>query len=115
MAAEIERKFLLDRLPSGLGGRDRIEIEQGYLAVSEAAEVRLRRAGEHGTLTVKRGHGRAREEFEVEISASQSSRSSSPPASVPAPSGRRDGSAARSATIPASPTRCLPRVVSLRR
>src|SRR5580698_6882141 len=71
MAAEIERKFLLERLPSGLGGRDRIEIEQGYLAVSEDAEVRVRRAGEHRTLTVKRGHGAEREEFEVEISAEQ--------------------------------------------
>lgn len=44
-----------------------MRIEQGYLAIGEEVEVRLRRAGEKRLLTVKRGHGEVREEVEIEI------------------------------------------------
>lgn len=64
---EIERKFLIDRVPAGLDGPAGTHIAQGYLAIDEEAEVRLRRAGDRFTLTVKNGHGESRSETEVEI------------------------------------------------
>jgi CYTH domain-containing protein/CHAD domain-containing protein len=71
VAAEIERKFLLGRLPGDLDRYPSKRIEQGYLAISKQAEVRLRRADEERTLTVKRGSGEAREEIEVELGPEQ--------------------------------------------
>ena len=71
MPAEIERKFLLAWAPDGLRERPFTQIEQGYLAIGEAVEVRLRRAGERRLLTVKRGHGEVREEVEVGIGAAE--------------------------------------------
>jgi CYTH domain-containing protein/CHAD domain-containing protein len=71
MAAEIERKFLPSRPPDGLRERPAVRIEQGYLAIGEAVEVRLRRAGEGRLLTVKRGRGEVREEVEVAIGAEE--------------------------------------------
>ena len=68
MALEIERKFLLDELPQWLGSRDSVEIAQGYLAIAETAEVRVRRSAGEWVLTVKRGSGEAREEIEVGLS-----------------------------------------------
>lgn len=67
MAAEIERKFLLDELPEGIERNPSAEIEQAYLAVSPEAEVRVRRREGTCTLTVKKGVGEEREEVEVEI------------------------------------------------
>jgi CYTH domain-containing protein/CHAD domain-containing protein len=69
--SEVERKFLLGELPSGLEARDRIEIEQGYLALDEGAEVRVRLAGSEGTIAAKSGSGLEREEVEVEIDATR--------------------------------------------
>ena len=69
MSCEIERKFLLDAIPAEVAGAHGTAIEQGYLAVDEEAEVRLRRAGEKRRLTAKRGHGESRQEVEVEIAA----------------------------------------------
>ena len=43
MAAEIERKFLLDEPPERLAGHAGKRIEQGYLAYGDGVEVRLRR------------------------------------------------------------------------
>ena len=63
--AEIERKFLVDEMPRAESGKT--EIEQGYLAIDENAEVRLRRAGDELLLTAKVGHGEVREEVEVTI------------------------------------------------
>jgi adenylate cyclase len=71
MGREIERKFLVATTPDWLERCERIEIEQGYLAIAEGSEVRLRRSGEDMTLTVKRGQGEVREEFEVELTAPQ--------------------------------------------
>ena len=63
---EIERKFLVDRLPDGLGEGDR--IEQGYLAIGDdGVEVRVRRRGDDMTLTIKSGPGMMRTEEELEI------------------------------------------------
>ena len=67
MAAEIERKFLLPGPPAELQGSPSRQIEQGYLAISEGSEVRLRRSGEDLRLTVKTGHGISRQETEVEL------------------------------------------------
>jgi CYTH domain-containing protein len=71
MAREIERKFLVEELPPGLEDREPVEIEQGYLAIAADAEVRLRRAGEELTLTVKRGAGEDRDECEVRLDPAQ--------------------------------------------
>jgi len=67
MAAEIERKFLLDEPPEQLQGRHGREIEQGYLAYADGVEVRLRREEDRHLLTVKRGHGEVREEIEFPL------------------------------------------------
>jgi CYTH domain-containing protein/CHAD domain-containing protein len=69
--SEIERKFLLSTPPAWLAERPGAALEQGYLAISERAEVRLRRAGEGRTLTVKLGRGETREEVEVPLSPEQ--------------------------------------------
>src|SRR5262245_37053053 len=67
MASEIERKFFLEAMPAEAAEAEPVEIEQGYLAVTEEVEVRLRRRGGESLLTVKRGHGEARDEVEVAI------------------------------------------------
>ena len=67
---EIERKFLVDSLPSGLGetASSSTEIAQGYLVIgSDGAEARVRRRDGAHTLTVKRGRGRARGEGEISL------------------------------------------------
>lgn len=70
LAIEIERKFLVSRVPDQLAERRVEEIEQGYLAIEDdEIEVRLRRLGKRPLLTVKRGHGLRRTEVEIEISA----------------------------------------------
>jgi CYTH domain-containing protein len=65
---EIERKFLVERLPD-LGDAEPAEIAQGYLAVDDDVEVRVRRTGASWRLTVKRGSGQTRDEVEVEVPA----------------------------------------------
>jgi CYTH domain-containing protein len=70
---EIERKFLIERLPDELDRHSSSRIEQGYLALDDdsGAEVRLRRRGGELTLTVK-GAGRvARVEVELEPGEAQ--------------------------------------------
>jgi CYTH domain-containing protein len=65
---EIERKFLVDQLPDGLGEGDR--IEQGYLAIGDdGVEIRVRRRGDEMTLTIKSGPGMTRTEEELAIDA----------------------------------------------
>lgn len=69
---EIERKFILKRLPDGLPSFPHEEIEQGYLAIEEGGvQVRLRKKGAVRSLTFKRGTKMAREEREVRLSAEQ--------------------------------------------
>lgn len=67
---EIERKFLVERredLPPDLDRHVREHIDQGYLALDDAAEVRVRRRGTRAFLTVKSTGGRTRVEEELEI------------------------------------------------
>lgn len=69
---EIERKFLLKRLPARLTSYPHEEIDQGYLAVARGGvQVRLRKKGRVRTLTYKRGTKTAREEREVRLNAKQ--------------------------------------------
>jgi adenylate cyclase len=73
MAAEIERKFLVDDVPEpeSLGSGTR--LRQGYLAEENDVEVRVRIAEESAVLTVKAGRGLARTEVEapVDLDAAQ--------------------------------------------
>jgi adenylate cyclase len=66
---EIERKFVVDRLPDRLDDHPSAEIEQGYLAITDEVEVRVRRYGEQSFLTVKSGGDEVRVEEEIEIDA----------------------------------------------
>jgi adenylate cyclase len=67
---EIERKWLVARLPEDLGAWEAAELEQGYVAITDAAEVRVRRRGGangDAVLTVKSAPGLRRVEEEVAI------------------------------------------------
>ncbi len=65
MSMEIEKKFLLRNLPTGI--TKGTKILQGYLSVGNP-EVRVRAKGEKFFLTRKGGEGFIREEEEYEIS-----------------------------------------------
>ena len=71
MALEIERKFLLAETPADLADHTGTSIRQGYLALSEHAEVRLRDKGGRFFEAVKIGRGLVRREFQVELDRSQ--------------------------------------------
>jgi len=71
VGTEIERKFVLRATPEWLGETDAEQIEQGYLAVDEEAEVRLRLIGDRPKLTVKSGRGLERGEVEIDIGSDQ--------------------------------------------
>ena len=67
-AHEIERKFLVKELPFNLKDYGNRPIEQGYIAVKrDGTQVRLRKAGTRHTLTMKRGRGLKRQEWEVDL------------------------------------------------
>jgi CYTH domain-containing protein len=67
MGIEIERKFLV-RDRAFLDDVAGVPYRQGYLSTDPDRTVRIRRAGEHGYVTVKgRSHGATRAEFEYEI------------------------------------------------
>jgi adenylate cyclase len=69
---EIERKFLVRKLPDDLTSYPSHEIAQGYLvSLDDGLQVRLRKSGERYLLTFKRGTGNVREEREVELTATQ--------------------------------------------
>src|SRR5436305_1918143 len=69
---EIERKFLLKRLPDNLKQSRRYVIAQGYLATEPAGrQVRLRKKGKTASLTFKVGRGAHREEREIKLSPKQ--------------------------------------------
>ena len=71
-AREIERKFLLKRVPEGLEQFPHDEIAQGYLAIeSGGVQVRLRKKGNMRSLTYKRGTKNGREEREIRLSVEQ--------------------------------------------
>jgi adenylate cyclase len=80
---EIERKFLLRRLPPLRHSRHYL-ILQGYLSAEPGGrQVRLRKKGKTASLTFKVGRGSAREEREIRLSPKQFS------ALWPATAGRR--------------------------
>jgi adenylate cyclase len=65
---EIERKFLVNRLPPGWKRRRSKQIVQGYFPLtSKDVEIRLRRKGSQHFITIKAGHGRCRLEEEISI------------------------------------------------
>jgi adenylate cyclase len=69
---EIERKFLIKRLPLEILRSRHCTIAQGYLANEAGSRhVRLRKRGKTASLTFKVGGGSAREEHEVRLSAKQ--------------------------------------------
>ncbi|HXM32094.1 MAG TPA: CYTH domain-containing protein [Chthoniobacterales bacterium] len=72
MNREIERKFLVRKLPEELAGFPHAEISQGYLvSLDDGLQVRLRKLDERYSLTYKRGTGNVREEREVELTPTQ--------------------------------------------
>lgn len=69
---EIERKFLVRRLPDNMAQCGHREIEQGYLAIAPGGvQVRLRKSGAKHSLTYKRADGPSRIEREVELTREQ--------------------------------------------
>jgi CYTH domain-containing protein len=69
---EIERKFLVTRIPDGLLTGAGTLVEQGYLVTdADGLEVRLRRKGARCYQTVKKGQGLVRTEVEIELSTAQ--------------------------------------------
>ncbi|MBR3569326.1 MAG: CYTH domain-containing protein [Oscillibacter sp.] len=64
---EIERKFLVSRLPGALERYPHTRMEQAYISVDPL--IRVRRAGERYVLTCKGRGLLAREEFELEMTA----------------------------------------------
>jgi adenylate cyclase len=64
---EIERKFLVERPPDDLDAHPSRDIAQGYLAITDDVEVRVRRYGEQSFLTVKSSGNESRVEEEIEI------------------------------------------------
>ena len=69
---EIERKFLVKRMPPDLKKFPHDLIEQGYLAIGRGGlQVRLRKKGSVLSLTYKQGTKTDREEREVRLSLEQ--------------------------------------------
>ena len=64
---EIERKFLVSRLPDALEKRQCVRMEQAYISVDPL--IRIRRVGERYVLTCKGRGLLAREEFELDMTA----------------------------------------------
>jgi CYTH domain-containing protein len=69
---EVERKFIVDRLPTLEHLAAPTQIDQGYVAAgSDGTEVRLRRKGGRFYQTVKQGQGLSRLQTEVALSQEQ--------------------------------------------
>ena len=69
---EIEKKFLVTRIPRAVGRLSGSFIEQGYLSVSaDGTEIRLRRKTNRFFQTVKKGRGLVRTEVEIELTEKQ--------------------------------------------
>ncbi len=66
---EIERKFILEALPTTMRLARREPIRQGYLALDGDTEVRVRITPRAAMLTIKSGRGLARVEEEIAIDA----------------------------------------------
>jgi len=69
---EIERKFLVVKLPADLSGHKRRLLTQGYLVITDdLEELRLRRSDDKFYQTFKAGRGLERMEAEIELSREQ--------------------------------------------
>ena len=69
---EIERKFLVRKLPEDLAAHPSTQISQGYLvSTDDGLQVRLRKKREQYSLTYKKGLGQVREEREVTLTEEQ--------------------------------------------
>src|SRR2546423_9317628 len=69
---EIERKFLIKRLPVEILRSRHLQIAQGYLANEPGSRhVRLRKKAKTASLTFKVGRGSTREEREIRLSPKQ--------------------------------------------
>ena len=69
---EIERKFLVKALPDDLHSQKSTRLIQGYLMFTEdGKELRVRRAGDQYTQTLKIGFGLERTEIEIELTKTQ--------------------------------------------
>lgn len=69
---EIERKFLVRKLPDDLTAFPSAELSQGYLvSLDDGLQVRLRKKNDQYSLTYKSGLGNVREEREVALTAEQ--------------------------------------------
>lgn len=71
VTVEIERKFLVSRLPADLPGGPPRSLRQGYVAEDGDVAVRVRVEDGDATLTIKAGAGRRRTEVEVSITPAQ--------------------------------------------
>jgi adenylate cyclase len=68
---EIERKFLLDAAPAIIERQTPTRIRQGYLAITDDTEVRVRSRDGDYVLTVKGGRGLVRREANIPLTADQ--------------------------------------------
>ncbi|MGI8430929.1 MAG: CYTH domain-containing protein [Chthoniobacterales bacterium] len=68
---EIERKFLIRKMPRALEKFPNSVIEQGYLAANRGTQVRLRRAVRFFSLTYKKHGKEVREEREIRLTRAQ--------------------------------------------
>lgn len=73
MGTEIERKFLVAAVPSPDELGPGVRLRQGYLALDEQVEVRMRTAGDATVLTIKAGKGLARTEVELPLAGGDAS------------------------------------------
>ena len=64
MALEIERKFLITKLPANLESYPHADIVQGYFFNEAEQLVRIRRKGNSYFQTTKSGQGMTRQEYE---------------------------------------------------
>jgi CYTH domain-containing protein len=72
MGTEIERKFLVDRLPDSLDVYPHTRIHQGYLIATDSGmELRIRQKAGRFYQTVKTGEGLSRTEIEIFLSKDQ--------------------------------------------
>jgi CYTH domain-containing protein len=72
MGIEIERKFLVDHLPSNYDHLTGMTIRQGYVISAEGGvELRIRQKQGRFIQTIKAGRGLSRTEIEIELSADQ--------------------------------------------
>ena len=69
---EIERKFLIDKLPDALQALSGLNIRQGYIMIADNGfELRLRQKGDRFYQTIKQGSGLVRQEDEIELNRTQ--------------------------------------------